>query len=95
MNVRVRTILHLVDVLGGRELEVELPSGSTVGDLFGLLALRTTPTGGHSLFEAGTANPVRHVRVLVNGRQLAFLSGTDTILSEGDDVLFLPPAAGG
>ncbi len=33
--------------------------------------------------------------VLVNGRNAHFLAGLDTPLQEGDEVIFIPPAAGG
>ena len=33
--------------------------------------------------------------VLVNGRNVHFLAGLDTPLQEGDEVIFIPPAAGG
>lgn len=82
MTVTVHTILDLVKVVGGRDVEVQLPQGSTVGDLLGIL-------------DARAHVPLPFVRVMVNGRQAEFLEGQDTVLCDGDEILLLPPAAGG
>jgi len=82
MTVKVHTILGLVKVVGGRDVEMRLTQGSTVGDLLGTL-------------DARAQVPLPFVRVMVNGRQVEFLEGTDTVLHDGDEILLLPPAAGG
>ncbi|MCZ7664589.1 MAG: MoaD/ThiS family protein [Thermoleophilia bacterium] len=94
MRVKVTTILHLVEVLGGRELEMEVPEGMTVAGLLAHLAARAG--SGASAFSGADGVMHAHIRVLLNGRQLSFLEhGPDTVLVEGDEVLLLPPAAGG
>ncbi|MCJ7795693.1 MAG: MoaD/ThiS family protein [Thermoleophilia bacterium] len=95
ITVKVHTILHLVAVVGGRDVEVELPRGSTLGGLFTVLARRAGTPGGDSLFRPGTSTPLANVRVMINGRQAEFLDGPDTVLQDQDEVLLLPAAAGG
>jgi MoaE-MoaD fusion protein len=69
------------DLVGTRELSVELPDGATVADLVAALRDRGAP------FSALPAEPA----VAVN-RAYAMLSET---LSPGDEVAFIPPVAGG
>ncbi len=95
ITVKVHTILHVVAVIGGRDVEVELPPGSTLGGLFTVLSTRAGTPGGHALFRPGTFTPLANVRVMVNGRQAEFLDGPDTLLQDRDEILLLPGAAGG
>lgn len=95
ITVKVHTILQLVAVLGGREVEVELPHGSTLDGLFTVLSRRAATSGADALFRPGTSTPQSHVRVMVNGRQAEFLDGENTVLQDRDEILLLPGAAGG
>ena len=95
IQVRVCTILHLVKVLGGREIEVRLPQGATVADLLRVLANRADVDPPDALFSDSSGCLKTEILVMVNGRQLSFLQGTDTILSADDEVLLLPAVAGG
>lgn len=36
-----------------------------------------------------------HISVMLNGRDITFLAGLDTTLSDGDSVIVVPPIAGG
>ena len=83
MSVPVRTLFFAAyrDRLGVSELDVELPAGSTVGDLVEELRGRGAP------WDLLPAEPA----VAVN-RAYAFLGDP---LSEGDEVAFIPPVAGG
>ncbi len=36
-----------------------------------------------------------YLNVLINGRNIHFLQGHDTVLQDGDTVAFLPPVGGG
>jgi len=69
------------DLLGTRDLSVELPDGATVADLVAELRGRGAP------FSALPAEPA----VAVN-RTYAH---ADDRLSPGDEVAFIPPVAGG
>jgi molybdopterin synthase sulfur carrier subunit len=96
ITVTVHTILQLVEVMGGRDTEVELPPGSTLGSLYAALSGRMGAAPGRGvLFLPGTSTPRPDIRVMVNGRQAEFLRGPRTVLSNGDEILLLPGAAGG
>jgi molybdopterin converting factor subunit 1 len=82
MTIRVLFFASYREMVGSGELRLELPgSGGTVSDLLQLLWDRGHP------FDALPAAPV----VAVN-QTFATL---DTPLSEGDEVAFVPPVAGG
>ncbi len=81
MMVRSLFFAQYRDMAGAEELPVELPEGASVGDL--VHALRGRAGGLASL----PAKPV--VAVNMDYAPLA------TRLSEGDEVAFIPPVAGG
>lgn len=91
MQVKIRVFGDLAKILG-KDLVVDLPLGSTVGDLLNELGERHTElTGKMSEGEEQNANLV----VLLGGLNVQFLRKLETILNEGDVVSLLPPAGGG
>jgi molybdopterin synthase sulfur carrier subunit len=95
ISVKVHTILHLVGALGGRQFTAELPEGTTLAECLRLLAARLGEQAQGVLFSTSEGALQAHIQVLVNGRQSQFLSGGETVLADGDDLLFLPPVGGG
>lgn len=81
MSVQALFFAAYRDLIGTRTLSVDLPEGSTVGDLVAALRDRGGP------FSALPAEPA----VALN-RAYAALSET---LQAGDEVAFIPPVAGG
>jgi sulfur-carrier protein len=94
-RVKVSTILHLVQVLGDREMVVEVSEGATVAELMRLLAEHSDPGKADLLFADRSGSLQSSITIMVNGRHVAFLNGLNTILSEADEVLVLPAAGGG
>ena len=88
MKVKVKAFFTLREKLGWKEKTVELPEGSTVKDLIELF-----PIIKHEIkrYKAKGYNMI----IMVNGRHIEFLNGLDTMLRDGDEVAFFPPAAGG
>jgi len=85
-------------VFGGlrklREAPVEersLPAGSTIEELWSRLALEAPEFVGK--LRDGVARG--YLFVLLNGRNVVFLDGARTRLSDGDTVAVLPPIGGG
>lgn len=95
VSVKVRAIMDLADAFGCREQTVSLPDGARVADLLARLEARYGERFTGICYEPGSRRLSARVQVLVNGRNIALLEGTDTALSDGDDVFFLPPAMGG
>jgi molybdopterin converting factor subunit 1 len=81
MRVQTRFFAFYRDLLGSTELTVDLPDGATVGDLVSSLRGRGRPFDGLPVAPAVAVN--RTYR------------GLEAHLTDGDEVAFIPPVAGG
>lgn len=96
IKVKVHTILGIKKIIGKGEIEIPVPKGSSVKEVVAELAGTWGEALKKSLLESD--NPVTihpYIRLMVNGRDIAFLGGMDTVLEDGDEILILPPVAGG
>ena len=94
MKVRVRAFATLSGLLGHEEVVLELPDGSCVRDLLAELVERYGRALRDALLDQD-GRLARYVKVMVNGRDIDFLSGLSTELRDGDEVLIFPPVGGG
>lgn len=92
MQVRVRIFGDLAKSLG-KEMIVDLPSGSTVEDLIGELSEKSKKLTDK--ISRGEDEPKTDFLVLIGGLNVQFIKKFKTILNEGDVVSLLPPAGGG
>jgi molybdopterin converting factor small subunit len=81
MKIRVLLFARLKDLAGAGALEVELPEGATLADVWGAV----------QSMAAGLA-AFRHPPLMVRDLEYA---PPDTPLSGGEEVAFLPPVSGG
>jgi molybdopterin synthase sulfur carrier subunit len=93
--VKVRTILTLKTIMGSGEIELPVADGSTLGQLIVTLVNRYGDDLTSQLYEPNSKNLRSYIRLMVNGRDIAFLNGMETVLRNGDEVLILPPVSGG
>ncbi len=95
IKVRVHTILMLQEVIGQREVELDLPQGTNLkGLLSHMVGVWGERLSGH-LFKTGTEELLPRIRVMVNGRDMQFVQGLETVLQDGDQVHLFPPVSGG
>ena len=95
LKVKVYTIMELKKIIGQREFEISLPTGSTVKDLLSWMANKWGESLSDHLFKIGTESLFPHLRLMVNGRSIEFLNGMDTVLQDGDEFSILPLVGGG
>jgi len=95
INVKVRTILALKKIMGSGEIELSLLEESTLEELITTLVSRCGDKLGFYLYESNSKNLRSYIRLMVNGRDIAFLNRMKTVLQNGDEVLILPPVSGG
>ena len=95
MKVKLQTILTFKEILGARETEISLPEGTTIQGLLSRMKELWGDRLSSHLFHPGTDRLLPYITLMVNGRSVQFLSGLETALHDGDEVLLLPPVAGG
>lgn len=83
----------LREVVGAKQIEIPFENGQTVRDLLQTVANAHPQLGAKILQPDGQLTGL--VQVLVEGRNIDWLRGLDTTIAEGDDVVLLPPSAGG
>lgn len=93
MKLRVKFLASLYELTGMLKTEVEVPDGLTVRGLIDVLTEKYARLREELLDEGGNLKPMYNI--LVNGRAIEWLGGLDTLLKDGDEVVFIPPAAGG
>jgi molybdopterin converting factor subunit 1 len=81
MRVRVRLFASLREAVGQAEVSLDLPAGATADDAWRLLCESHPILGPRR----------RSLAAAVNRRYAPF----DLALQEGDEVVFIPPVAGG
>jgi len=81
MRVRVRLFASLREAVGREEVDLELPAGATAEQAWAVLARE----------HAGLAGRRPRLTAAVNRRYAPF----DTRLSDGDELVFVPPVSGG
>jgi sulfur-carrier protein len=95
ITVKVHTILDIKKIIGKGEVEIPLKQGSTVQTLLETLLERWGKALADAVFEPESTRLFPYIRLMVNGRDIAFLNGLETVLREQDEILLLPPVSGG
>jgi len=79
------------ELMGERELEVDIPERSKLRDLLEELAKRYGPRFEGELFQPGKREVKPYIKVLLNGHGAELKA----MLNEGDIVAIFPPVGGG
>ncbi len=91
--MKVKLFATLRQLVGVKEIAVNLEVGDTVGSVLDKLVAYHPALGEHILDKEG--NLEAYINVFVSGRSMRFLDGLDTSLSESDVLAIFPPVAGG
>jgi molybdopterin synthase sulfur carrier subunit len=94
-KVTVRVFATFREILGLKEVQLELPPEATVTSLIELLSKSYSHGKLKSEVFDRNGNIRKFVKILVNGRDTYFLSGPLTQLNDGDIVAMFPPVGGG
>lgn len=99
MQVIVRPYLFLREVLGCKEIALEMPAGS---DLLALLAVLRSRHGFPDHYRSGYGRVTffeddhpAGLTILIDGHNIKQLQGVKTELKDGSIVTIFPPSAGG
>ncbi len=94
MKVKVRYFTTLRDLAGSAEEELRIEDGATLARLIKEVALKYGEKAGTYLYQNGDkVDPA--IYFLINGINSRIISGSDTILRDGDVVAIIPPIGGG
>ena len=92
MRVKVRVFAMFREMIGAKEVTLELDGSSSVRDV--LERLCEIYGIYDKLFDAD-GNLKEYVHVLKNGRHINFIGGLAAEVQDGDEIAIFPPAAGG
>jgi molybdopterin synthase sulfur carrier subunit len=93
MKVSVKFYAHLQDLVNKKgRLAVELDDGATIVHLLEKLFL-DAKIREHLLNKNGAMRS--EITIVINGREIRFLDGMNTVLEHTDEVSFFPAVAGG
>lgn len=96
MKIEVKVFGDFIDFLGGSKLTVELNEGAKVADLISRMAeIKAGFREKMEVLSRRRGATDYGLTILVNGKNINVLNGLDTRLKDGDNVVFLPPVAGG
>jgi MoaD family protein len=91
MKVRVKFFAYFREAFDGREREIVLPKGSTVGDLLDVVC--DTPKRRAEIFKGNVLKPL--IIVMKNGTSINSLDGLETKIEDDDVIAVFPFIAGG
>lgn len=91
MKITVRVFGDISAIIGRRH-EVELAEGATITTIAAKIGQKTGQRQGYlGEFHVGG----KDLAILVNGKSIDMMDGTQTKLKDGDEVVVMQPTAGG
>ncbi len=95
IRVKLYTILGIKEIIGKREFEIDIPENSRLINFIDELVCRWGDAVSNILFEPESKRINSHLRLMINGQDISFLDGINTLLKDGDEVMIFPPVSGG
>jgi len=89
----IRLFATIRDMAGAKTLNVPFEPGGTVRDLIQAIRQVNPTIAEKILDEQGQLSNL--VFIYVHGRNIEWLDGLDTVIAAQDDVMLVPPMAGG
>ena len=95
ISVKVHTILDLKRIIGKREVDISVPEGCTVRELIDEMVNTWGQELTSHLFNRNSGSLLPYIHLMVNSQDIIFLNGMETVLSDGDEIMIVPPVFGG
>jgi MoaD family protein len=91
--MEIKVFATLRDVVGGKCIQVDITTSLTAAALLHQVVAKYPALQPKLFAPDGTLNPSVHV--LINGRDVRFLKGLETVVGPTDTVQMFPPVGGG
>jgi len=96
LRIRVRLYGILKSAANTEALDLEFGKGATIRELIAkIVGTVARPEFENYLIDSDLKDPRPNALILVSGTEIGALDGLDTMLQDGDEVVFLPVAHGG
>lgn len=90
---RLKVYATLRPIVGGAIVPAETPAGATVQQLVDELLARWPDLRPEMV--DGEGKLLQRIHIFVNGKDITFLHGVNTVIPEGGNVDIFPPVGGG
>lgn len=91
--MKVRVYATLRPIVGGADVPTTVQPGQPIRDLVDEMVARWPDLRAEMLDANG--NLLRRIQIMVNGRNIIYLNGMDTVISPSDSIAIFPPVGGG
>ena len=95
MKIKVKFLPRLRMIIGLKEVDIEIPEGSTVMDLLEKLRSVYGDSFKEYIYDEKTGEPSNYFQYLVDGKNICSLDKLDTKLNEGEIFSMVIPTVGG
>jgi MoaD family protein len=89
----IKLFATLRDFVGAKDITVPFDGGGTARDLIQAIRQVNPALGDKIADQDGQLSGLVHI--FVEGRNIDWLQGLDTVIADTDDVFLIPPVAGG
>jgi len=92
MTVEVKFFASFREIMGQKKVTME---ADNVEEVLGEIKEEYSELGSEIFLDEDSSELEDFVIIMVNGRKIEMLDGTETSLEDGDTVAIFPPVAGG
>jgi len=94
MKVNLKFVGSFRNLTNKSKVTLELEEGARLKEVIGRI-VEKFPKIERALIDPELGDPRPNTLIIVNGREISILKGLDTILKDGDEVVFIPVSHGG
>lgn len=93
-SVTVKFVGSLRNLAGKSRITLNLDTEKTLREVIGIVVGKF-PETKRGLIDPELGDPRPNALIIVNGKEISVLNGLETVLKDGDEVVFVPVSHGG
>jgi len=93
-SITIRFVGSLRNMAGKSRVKLELDGEKTLREVIEIV-VEKIPEAKRVLIDPELGDPRPNTLIIVNEREISVLNGLDTVLKNGDEVVFVPVSHGG